>query len=135
MYQPLHQPEDGQLSSRNAYAIKKTLKALQQFHQSIEVDPTACSLDLIYVYEVYVEKRAMMLYPVNQLRNLARLQSRTELVGLMDVDMLVSFKLARSLQDSVNAALMVRTCNDKTVYVVSWLRWEATGGRQGGREV
>ena len=37
-------------------------------------DPSACRLDIVLVYEVYTEKRAALLYPVNQLRNLARLQ-------------------------------------------------------------
>eukprot|EP00955_Chlamydomonas_euryale_P020887 221475-Chlamydomonas_euryale.AAC.3 len=50
--------------------------------------------------------------------NLARLQARTDLVAMMDVDMLVSSKLARSLQQSEQANTMLTTCKDHTVYVL-----------------
>ncbi len=36
----------------------------------------ACKMDVMLVYEVYTEERAMTLYPINVLRNLARLQVR-----------------------------------------------------------
>lgn len=40
----------------------------------MEADDAACKLDVMLVYEVYTEHRAMMLYPINVLRNLARAQ-------------------------------------------------------------
>ena len=33
-----------------------------------------CELDVVLVYEVYTEQKAQMLYPINLLRNLARIQ-------------------------------------------------------------
>lgn len=45
------------------------------------------------MYEVYTEAQAMMLYPINVLRNLARLQARTPLLALVDVDMLMGSRL------------------------------------------
>ncbi len=59
-----------------------------------------------------------MLYPVNQLRNLARLQARTELIGLMDVDMLLSSKLARGMAIPETTEIMLDTCRKRNVYVV-----------------
>ena len=60
----------------------------------------------------------MPLCPAWQLRNLARLQARTELVGLMDVDMLVSSKLAKSMAVPEQSNIMVDTCRKRTVYVI-----------------
>ena len=38
----------------------------------IEREELSCKLDIILAYEVYSEPKAMMLYPINALRNLAR---------------------------------------------------------------
>lgn len=43
--------------------------------------------------------RATVLYPVNTLRNYARLQARTPLIGLFDADMLPSLTLFLHLSD------------------------------------
>ena len=42
----------------------------------METDESACKLDVMLAYEIYTEHRAMMLYPINVLRNLARAQVR-----------------------------------------------------------
>lgn len=39
-----------------------------------ESNGSVCKLDVMLVYEVFTESRAMMLYPINVLRNLARAQ-------------------------------------------------------------
>lgn len=106
------------LNSQNSQLLTRTVRAMSDFHLAIEKDPSACRLDLVLVYEVYQEKRATMLYPVNQLRNLARLQARTELVGLMDVDMLVSSKLANHLIQYSRSETMRNTCSKRTVYIL-----------------
>ena len=33
-------------------------------------------MDIMFTYEVFTERRAMLLYPINVLRNLARVQVR-----------------------------------------------------------
>jgi hypothetical protein len=50
------------------------LRAAQvtDWFSKIERDPSVCKLDIVLAYEVFVEARAMMLYPINALRNLAR---------------------------------------------------------------
>ena len=83
----------------------------------VETDDSACILDLLLVYEIYSEKRAMLLYPVNQLRNIARLQARTELIALMDVDMLLSSKLPKWMSEEGNVEVMTKTCASRQVYV------------------
>lgn len=47
------------------------------FYEEVERDRFACKPDILLAYEVYGERRAILLYPINLLRNLARL-----LVGL-----------------------------------------------------
>ncbi|KAG2499595.1 hypothetical protein HYH03_002536 [Edaphochlamys debaryana] len=64
-----------------------------------------CQLDLMLVYEVYQSaKMAGLLYPVNVMRNLARLQARTPLIGAFDVDMMVGGGLAEELAGDPGAA-------------------------------
>lgn len=43
-----------------------------------------CVLDVMLVYEIFTDKNAPLLYPFNALRNLARLQSRTSVLALLD---------------------------------------------------
>ncbi|MEW5303856.1 MAG: hypothetical protein WDW36_006509 [Sanguina aurantia] len=74
------------------------------FHQEMESLETACRLDIMLVYEVVDNLYTASLYPVNVLRNFARLQARTPLIGLLDVDMLLSSDLAIELQSLVTAA-------------------------------
>lgn len=50
------------------------------FFDDVERDPYACMPDILFVYEVYTEHKAMLLYPINLLRNLARLQVMSNLV-------------------------------------------------------
>ena len=40
----------------------------------MEQEEQSCQLDITLAYEVFSEPKAMMLYPINALRNLARLQ-------------------------------------------------------------
>lgn len=40
----------------------------------MENETDSCQLDIALAYEVFSEPKAMMLYPINALRNLARLQ-------------------------------------------------------------
>ncbi|GAX83397.1 hypothetical protein CEUSTIGMA_g10822.t1 [Chlamydomonas eustigma] len=113
----IQQSQVGPLSLRNEQTVKKAVRSILDFHAASEKEP-ACQLDIILVYELYTDKQAILLYPVNQLRNLARLQARTELIGLMDVDMLVSSKLTKSMLVPEVSAIMIDTCRKNTVYVI-----------------
>ena len=50
------------------------VRTVSNFHLSLEHEPNACRLDVVLAYEVLTEQRAIMLYPINLLRNMARLQ-------------------------------------------------------------
>ncbi|MEW5311311.1 MAG: hypothetical protein WDW38_003038 [Sanguina aurantia] len=66
-------------------------------HREMEQLNSVCRLDIMLVFEILDNTRTSMLHPVNVLRNFARLQARTPLIGLFDVDMLVSSALAAEL--------------------------------------
>ncbi|GAX72769.1 hypothetical protein CEUSTIGMA_g225.t1 [Chlamydomonas eustigma] len=89
--------ERGMLTPANQETLRQASIAVTDLFADVEKDEAACKLDVILAYEVYTEQRAMMLYPINALRNLARVQARTPLLALMDVDMLMSSKLYRDL--------------------------------------
>mmetsp|Transcript_14554 Transcript_14554/g.31695 ORF Transcript_14554/g.31695 Transcript_14554/m.31695 type:complete len:435 (+) Transcript_14554:51-1355(+) len=70
-----------------------------------------CQLRLLLMYEEFTQPRAAaLLYPVNALRNYARLMADTPLIANIDVDMIPSLSLSRSLSqqtgESSHAASM-----------------------------
>ncbi|GAX73256.1 hypothetical protein CEUSTIGMA_g710.t1 [Chlamydomonas eustigma] len=80
------------------HVLKSAIEKARKFH-GIAEDALPCQLDLLLAYERFNESRATMLYPMNILRNYARLQARTHLIGLFDVDMLPSLSLYQDLAD------------------------------------
>ncbi len=57
--------------------MSRGAQAVAALHASTERNPFACALSAVLVYEVVSDPRAAsLLYPVNQLRNTARLQVR-----------------------------------------------------------
>ncbi|GFR50315.1 hypothetical protein Agub_g12509 [Astrephomene gubernaculifera] len=58
-----------------------------------------CQLRLILIYELFADPRALVLYPVNSLRNYARLLADTDLITNIDVDMLPSASISAALAD------------------------------------
>ena len=104
LYLGLHQPwvegssEPPTLTAENKDTLARASASVADLFMDIEKDPHACKLDVMLVYEVYAEERAMMLFPINALRNMARLQARTPLLALIDVDMLVSSSLYKELK-------------------------------------
>ncbi|GAX83398.1 hypothetical protein CEUSTIGMA_g10823.t1 [Chlamydomonas eustigma] len=80
-----------------------------------------CKLDLMLVREVFEHKEAKIWYPVNQLRNYARLQARTPLIGIIDADLLVSPTLVKQLikRDVQKQYLrQLSQLSEKVVYVL-----------------
>jgi hypothetical protein len=81
-----------------------------------------CQLRIMLLYEVFAEERATALYPVNTLRNYARLMADTQLVANIDVDMLPSATLSRALLSpkgaGSTAALLEEIKRRNTAYVI-----------------
>ena len=84
--------------NKTGAALDAAITQARAFHALAERN-MACQLDLMLVYERFSSARATVLYPVNTLRNYARLQARTPLVGLFDADMLPSLTLFIHLSD------------------------------------
>ncbi|MEW5316946.1 MAG: hypothetical protein WDW38_008284 [Sanguina aurantia] len=84
----------------------------------VEQSPDMCVLDLMLVYEVFSDKNAALLYPFNTLRNLARLQARTPVLALLDGDLIVSSSLGKFLLDPAEAAALVLSCHEHSLYVL-----------------
>ncbi|GIL81117.1 hypothetical protein Vretimale_12759 [Volvox reticuliferus] len=62
------------LSSPNIVLVEEALQQVQEFHDRVESNPDMCQLDIMLFYELYDSEQARLLYPVNYLRNYARLQ-------------------------------------------------------------
>uniref|UniRef100_A0A7R9VDG8 Glycosyltransferase-like protein LARGE2 n=1 Tax=Chlamydomonas euryale TaxID=1486919 RepID=A0A7R9VDG8_9CHLO len=80
-----------------------------------------CTPRVLLIYEVFdSDKAAGLLYPVNSLRNLARLMADTPLVASIDVDMLPSASLSAALTDGSHVAALEASCTGKErrVYVL-----------------
>lgn len=53
-----------------------------------------CQLHLMLFYQVFKDDDAKMLYPLNYLRNYARMQAKTKLVAMIDADLVISSTLS-----------------------------------------
>jgi hypothetical protein len=116
LYLGLHQPwvqgsNEPTLTAENKDTLARASASVADLFMDVERDPHACKLDVMLVYEVYAEERAMMLFPINALRNMARLQARTPLLALIDVDMLVGAQLYKDLRTN---SVFLRQLLDET---------------------
>jgi len=108
VYLPLVQlDKDGtaELSKENQKKVSNEAARIGRMYDSIEASG-GCQLDLMFVYEVFDSLEATMLYPVNTLRNLARMQVRTRLLSAIDVDMMISKTLSEELSDPARIAAL-----------------------------
>lgn len=79
-----------------------------------------CQPRLLLLYEVLGDKASSVLYPVNSLRNYARLLSTTPLIANIDVDMLPSLSLSRSLlKENPTSLRYIRgSLEENKIYVI-----------------
>ncbi|KAJ9522839.1 hypothetical protein QJQ45_023625, partial [Haematococcus lacustris] len=61
---------------------------------AVEANPTSCAMRLLLVTELLGEQSALLLFPINSLRNVALLAADTPLVAMIDVDMMLSSTLS-----------------------------------------
>ena len=66
-------PPPSLASTQTSLSTSLSLQVAEGFVQ-MEQEEQSCQLDITLAYEVFSEPKAMMLYPINALRNLARLQ-------------------------------------------------------------
>ncbi|KXZ49385.1 hypothetical protein GPECTOR_21g611 [Gonium pectorale] len=90
---------------RNA-TMARAVATVAAFHARMEAQHP-CKMDLMLLAEPYQDSRSMVLYPVNTLRNYARLMARTPLIGIVDVDLMVSASLRQEMRDPAAAAAYV----------------------------
>ncbi|KAG2438057.1 hypothetical protein HXX76_005667 [Chlamydomonas incerta] len=99
-----------QLSLAQLSRLREVVEAVRGFWSEMEARRW-CSLDVLLVYEAWADPRAARaLYPVNMLRNWARLQARTPLVAALDVDMLPSRQLLVAMKDPATARQYIEAC-------------------------
>ena len=81
---------------------------------------SGCQPRIVLLYEAFVHDRAAaVLYPVNLLRNYARLLADTPLIANIDVDMLPSLSLSAGLRDAKLIRLLNEGCTGKRhVYII-----------------
>lgn len=119
IYLPLYQPSAGSLTMDNLRTLQSAALNVSITFDNLQMDE-GCSISLILAYEVFTDpEAAVMLHPINALRNIARSQGSTPLLALLDVDMLVSKSLYEDL--SANATLtaeVVGLANKNVAFVL-----------------
>lgn len=114
---PLSESSSGGLSIEARQLLQDATTAIDQLYLSTE-EGGHCQLRIAFVYEVFeTEKASSLLYPVNTLRNIARLMADTPLIANIDVDMLPSAELGNSLAEKPEPYVSGCT-KDKHVYVL-----------------
>lgn len=100
--------------------IKRAISDVGSLHQAMisEKHKGSCVLDVMLVMQRVGGPVAEAMYPVNNLRNLARLQSRTVLIAQLDVDMLVSSGLYRNFLNKIFVARVTDLCHKKKAVIV-----------------
>lgn len=128
VYVALHQETvDNGLSSYNQNFLRESAQNISNLFDFTENDESYCVLDVMLAYEVFTELSAVqMLHPFNKLRNLARLQLKTPLMGNLDVDMIISKGLGKDLvSDHEFRSNLIDKAAKKYVFVIP--AFEASG--------
>ncbi|GIL63326.1 hypothetical protein Vafri_17410 [Volvox africanus] len=99
----LTRSRDAALGDVSNATLQRAVDTVAAFHARLDATQP-CKLDLMLLAEPYRDGKSLVLYPVNTLRNYARLMSRTPLIGLVDVDLIVSSNLRTELLNTSIAA-------------------------------
>ncbi|KAJ9522014.1 hypothetical protein QJQ45_005050 [Haematococcus lacustris] len=78
----------------NAASLQEMQALTRKLFDRVEANPTSCAMRLLLVTELLGEQSALLLFPINSLRNVALLASDTPLVAMIDVDMMLSSTLS-----------------------------------------
>ncbi|KAI8471024.1 MAG: glycosyl-transferase for dystroglycan-domain-containing protein [Monoraphidium minutum] len=106
------------LAAEQAQRLEEAEANVAAFHAKMDALEAGCQLDVLLLYEVVLDDVMEVMFPVNALRNFALLQARTELVSMVDVDLLVSNSLFDWLQTEANMKLLRDGTAKKQVYVL-----------------
>ncbi|GFH30314.1 uncharacterized protein HaLaN_29145 [Haematococcus lacustris] len=114
----LQDTNTGTLTPNNLALLQEAILQVSAFFIEVEKESGTCQPEILLLYEIYTERKALLLYPINLLRNLARLQARTPLTALIDVDMLLSTHAYKDMEDPVKAQAVVQGARRKRAYVL-----------------
>ncbi|KAG2444235.1 hypothetical protein HXX76_000993 [Chlamydomonas incerta] len=107
-----------ELSAASQDKVAAAVREVQQMHDKVEADPAICQLDVMLFYEVYDSDQSRLLYPVNYLRNYARMQVRTRLLAMIDVDMYLSASLSAEMEQPGSVARYEALCGERRATVL-----------------
>lgn len=102
LYVPLVNVSQGRLSNGQQHRLRMHADAIEDLFAQSEHPHNKrmhCSFRLMLVYESVSSDQVAVLYPVNSLRNLARLMADTQLIANIDVDMLPSVSMSNALAE------------------------------------
>ena len=127
LYLPLLAGADGQLTDKSQQALASAQGDIDTFFRGSEARRhMGCQLRLVLISEVFQDRRALLLYPVNTLRNYARLLADTDLITNIDVDMVPSTSITKSFEDPAAVAQYKAACAQRKLFV--WPAFETTPG-------
>ncbi|GFR51211.1 hypothetical protein Agub_g13537 [Astrephomene gubernaculifera] len=106
------------LSAANAALLADAVARVEALHSRTESLPSGCQLDLMLFSEVFDSPQAALLYPVNYLRNYARMQVRTRLLAMIDVDMYMSASLSREMEQPGSIPRYEALCEQRRATVL-----------------
>lgn len=118
LYVPLVNVSNGILSNGQQQRLQMHATAIDELVSLSEHPQNKrlhCSFRLMLVYESVSNDQVAVLYPVNSLRNLARLMADTELIANIDVDMLPSASMSAALQDPKRLQQYTKGTRDNNV--------------------
>lgn len=130
VYLPLVQNRTDRLLRKNARLVNAIRQKLSYFFKRAE-NRASCALDLMFLWDVFKQREGNLLYPVNSLRNYARLQLRTPLMAAIDVDMVLSPSLSQQLHNPDRVALLTHRCLEKELFVLPAFEPPETGNFYG----
>ncbi|KAF5826120.1 glycosyl-transferase for dystroglycan-domain-containing protein [Dunaliella salina] len=132
VYAPLIQPDwlnaSNTPSEHNEQYLTQIEQQLTAIHRSV-LAPGSCQLTMLLFYELFDSVSASVLYPVNALRNFARMVAQTNLIFPLDVDMLVSKSFSNLLSNHSEAQKMEKMSAKQIAFILPALE-VVTGGLQ-----